>query len=226
MKTIIYATTLMALISGCAQNQLPGLRGSLGSQPTIKNFAACDLSVRFSGQPEEMPKDSIRPELNKSGGKQEGQSWMYVSELLGVRKVEVAVCVCQTDFSLPNVVSEVRKTGIYNKYVDGIGYVTESPVIETDNGAKMLTKVSSGTASSCYVLQSVGATGTPESVKEAASPFFSSLAPMPKETQKPAASLTNVPASERLRQLDSLLKEKLISEDEFNKRRAIILDTL
>jgi len=134
--------------------------------------------------------------------------------------------MCQSVVSLPNVIAEVRKTGTYSKFVDGIGYVLEYPVVEIDNGTKMLTRLSNGTDSSCYVYQAVFTKGTPESVKEAALPFFSSLAPIPKETQKSAANLTNVPASERLRQLDSLLKEKLISEDEFNKRRSIILDTL
>jgi len=226
MKSIIFATALMALISGCAQNQMPNSRVSQGSQPTTKNFAACDFSVRFSGQPEEMREDSVPGMDKQSGETLEGPIWMYASELLGVRKAEIAVCMCQADVTLLDARSQFRKTGIYSKFVDGIGYVTESPVIEIDNGAKMLSKVSFGTASSCYVYQAVFTKGTPESVKEAALPFFSSLAPIPKETQKSAANLTNVPASERLRQLDSLLKEKLISEEEFNKRRSIILDTL
>lgn len=224
MKNTIWATALVTLASGCAQNQTQGLRAS---QTTVKNFLNCGFSVRFSGAPEEIH-DSLKGEIIESlGGIPEKPIWRYLSFIGGISKFEVALCVCPQE---PNL--SIRKTQIMKsdnvgiKNVDGIGHIYDAPMVEIDYGVKSFDKWTLGNTSDCFLVQSGGATGTPDSVRKILSPFLTSAAPLQKEQQSPVSKAANTSTAERLRQLDSLLRENLISKDEFDKRRAIILESL
>lgn len=222
MKNVIFALTLTSLISGCAQNQMPGLQ----SQSTTKSFLNCGFSVQFSGQPEEFKGDIPTAISDGLGGKPERPIWRYASLLKGVQKYEVAMCVCLAEPALSIKKTEFGRTGFGSTHVEGIGFISESNMTEIDGGVRDVSRIIIGDESSCLLFQSAGASGAPDFVREVTAPFRNSLAPLPKQRQDPVAKTTNASASERLKQLDTLLKEKLISEDEFKKRRAIIVDNL
>ena len=60
----------------------------------------------------------------------------------------------------------------------------------------------------------------------AAPAFFSSLVLTPTASNASPNQPTAGSVAERLRQLDQLLKDRLISQDEYNKRRLVIINSL
>lgn len=223
MKRIIFAVTLGAALSGCAQNQMAG---SQGSQPTTKSFDACGMSVRFSGQPESLPMEQSRSLHKLFDVPPEGQAWIHRSLLQGVPKNEMAFCACPPEEKLHQLKVEMNST---SKYQDGIGTTWEMPTTEVEGGTKMAVKIAlADAAPSCLTFQFVVSTGTPDSLTTAAAPFFSSLAAIPKVPQKTAVFRkgSGPTASERLKQLDQLLSDKLITQQDYNTRRTAILESL
>lgn len=218
MKKIFFGTALAMYISGCAQ---PGFRADIVSQPTTKNHPSCQLSVRFSGQPEEV-RGGLGDQISKEmGGKPDGPVWIYASELQGVPKRELSLCVCPKEPKFSELKAETTRSSPYSKFVEGIGHVNESPVTEVDGGAKAIMKFTLFPDSVCFLAQVVIGTGAPEAIRSIASPFLSSTAPILRDTKGVGLSPTV-----RLRQLEALREEKLISEDEFKARRTLILESL
>ncbi len=219
MKKLYLVVMLLAAVAGCVQNPP---RQSQGTKSTTKNFDACGLSVKFSGQPEEMPGSMYTSFSKEFDAKPEGHTWLYLSDIQGIRKLEFALCMCPSE----TMITEVRKSMIVNQqYVNDLGFISESPTTEIENGARMRLQTTISAVSKCVMLQGFAIKGSPDGLGVASSPFFSSLALIVKE-QQPLPASSSPTASDRLRQLDQLLNEKLITREEFDRRRAAIVDAL
>jgi hypothetical protein len=223
MKNYIFGSALAMLIAGCAQ---PGLRPDQVSQPTVKNFPACELSVRFSGQPQETKWDLGKEMIEEVGDKTEVQMWFYLSEIRGITKREVAFCGCPPDPLKSNPRFRILRPGPYSKTIKGVGDIQDTPVVETDQGMKMVMRETWGSSPMCYLTQVFFSKGSNEAVRDIAEPFISSTASIVQEPKGATTNTNALPAPERLRQLEALRNEKLISEDEFKARRALIIDGL
>lgn len=240
MKRLVIASALVAALSSCAQSQMPKSQVGNGSQPTVKNFDSCGLSVRFSGQPEALTTGQADQFQQLFGVKPMGPSWRYLSHILDVSKNETAFCVCPPQQKLREWKLELNATSVH---LEGVGTTYEVATTELDGGSKMTMKTTvSDSAPDCMVVQYVVAKGNTNAIGSAIAPFFASPLAIPStqeniaisrtdgsadlETKQLEKSRTGKSASERLKQLDSLLVEKLISEDEHKKRRAIILESL
>ncbi len=237
MKNLHLVAMLLVAVTGCAQNFRAQSQGSL---PTTKNFAACHVSVRFTGQPEPLEGRLADNLSERFGAQPEGESWIYLSAIQGVGKGELALCVCPSEPIFTQLKIEMNST---SKYVEGIGSTYEAPSVELDGGAKILMKIAWGDSSaSCLIAQAFITNAATTAARSAAEPFFSSLAALPKGPPKTAIfrndgsatqklqqleeSPTGKYTVERLKLLDQLLKEKLITHEEYNTRRAKIVDAL
>ena len=104
MARIVFAFALIVMLVSCAQNQVAGLRA--GTQ-TTKNFAACGLSVRFSGEPEELRASEKSVYSAAFSKNPDGPVWRHVAAISGVTKQEVAFCVCPDEPMLSELRAEI-----------------------------------------------------------------------------------------------------------------------
>ncbi len=238
MKSKIALAIVAAMVAGCAQNQMPGPQRS---QPTTKDFPACDLRVQFSGQPQEMP-SQFADEVLKDGAKLDGTAWLYASTRLGETRSEAAYCYCPDESKLEEVHQEVKRKSPFGRYVDALGHVQETPLFEGDQGQKVIVKSTLRDESKCILIQLVNGSAAPQVIRDEAVPFLGSLSALPKPPRKTGIFRTDGSAAQKLQQLeesptgkytverlkllDQLLKEKLITPEEFNTRRAKIIDNL
>lgn len=225
MKSKIASAIVVAMVAGCAQNQMPGPQRS---QPTTKDFPACDLRVQFSGQPHEMP-SQFAADFSKNGGTISGTAWLYASTRLGESRTEMAFCYCPDESKLEEMHQEVKRKSPFGLYIDGLGHVQETPLFEGEQGDKVTIKSAIRDQSRCIMTQVVKGTAAPQVVRDEAVPFIASLSALPKpppKFQQLEESPTGKYTVERLKLLDQLLKEELITPEEFNTRRAKIIDNL
>lgn len=237
MKIKIALAIVVAMVAGCTQNPIGNPQSS---QPTTMHLESCGLSVRFSGQPD-VTRGELLTKLSEGfGTPSEGQHGLFMSTKQGVLKIELAMCVCPPDPKLTETKVNLMASG---KIVDGIGRTLETPVIEADGGVKFVTKTTEGdNFPGCFVFQASATNGTPEETRAASASFFASILALPKPPRKTGIFRTDGSAAQKLQQLeesptgkytverlkllDQLLKEKLITPEEFNTRRAKIIDNL
>ena len=209
-------------VVGCAQLPIGGAAGGVGL-PEVRDMPACGVSVRFSGYPEKLSADQVQSMTKPLGeyAKWEIAGWQFTKHRLS----ELAVCACR-DFPLTAAEFEASLPAIVtNSYViAGIGDAVEREVIESTERKLRQQWVWLKHAPSCLLVQSAIA---PEP-NNAATAYFATLTLMPtpnaalrSPAQPPGGSI-----AERLRQLDQLLKDRLISQNEYNKQRSVVLESL
>lgn len=210
------------LATACAQ---PGSGGDNAIQSSVRSFPSCQVTVRFSGQPDEVRGES-REKLHPGLGSAEGSVWVHVSYVQGVFRNEIAYCVCPSKTKSREDIVKTWRPNLNHKVVENFGDVLEFPMMDFESG-KSVSRDTWVTNSACYLRQLVGGTAvSAEAFRAAASPFLSSAALIVKDTNGAAANLSSTSISQRLKQLEALRNEKLISEDEFKARRALIVEGL
>jgi hypothetical protein len=147
------------------------------------------------------------------------------------RLTEYAICLCR-DYPFtanelkPNAELFSKGRSISNPRTfmqEGIGPAFEFEGAEPSAEAKERTRfIYPRNAASCIVAQS---TRSP-SVEAAGSEFFSRLALSSSATKPREAPSGTASPAERLRQLDLLLKDRLITPEEYNEKRRVILERL
>lgn len=226
MKPLFLVLLLVASTAGCAQNQIVESRGS---QPATKNFDSCGLSVQFSGPPEELRANVAAELANAVGVPIDGTAWGFTSVRQDISKRETVFCSCPDEPKRRELQFEVTRMSGWNDFVPGVGHVQQGPMIEVEGGERALIKITLGAASKCFLYQTVFAAGNPEVVKKSVSSFLSSvmaLSKQPQNVEQIEPSQAGKSSVDRLKLLDQLLKEKLITPEEFNIRRAKIIDSL
>ena len=207
-------------VGGCAQLPIAGSADGFGL-PAVRNMPACGVSVRFSGHPVELSEGEAKVVARDFGeyAKWEITGWKFHTH----RLLELAVCACR-DYPLTaaefedNPPADVTR----NYVIEGIGEALEMEKVQSSQEKTRLKIVRLKSASSCMLVQQV-VSPTPNN---AAAAFFPSLALTPNVAPRLSAQPPAGSVAERLRQLDQLLKDRLISPDEYNTRRRVVLDSL
>ena len=219
----LHNVLLIVLLTGCAQQNTSSPSGA--SQPSTA-VQLCGLDVGFSAVPRRMTQDEIKSvssSISSSYAKWEMTGWVADK----YRLTENAVCVCR-DFQFSNdefqrIISTIRSQpyGATAKEVNiaGIGPTVQFESLSTSPMAKERVQMTHlADSPSCLLLQS---TILPEAESQR-SQFFYNLSPIaPKKTSAAAAT-----PAERLRVLESLKADGLITADEYNTRKKVILDSL
>lgn len=218
---------LLAIV-GCAPLPIAGLAGGLGL-PAVRDMPACGVSVRFSGYPEQLPADVVQGIKKHFGeyAKMEITGWRFAKH----RLLEAAVCACRDfPFTAADVENHPGLNATHTYAIAGIGEAVENEEDKSAEEKLRNKRVRLKNAPRCILEQTVM---SPEP-NSAAATFFPSLALMPiAALSLPVQPSSNSPAeigqrsvAERLRQLDQLLSDRLISQDEYNKRRRVVLESL
>jgi hypothetical protein len=196
---------------GCAQMPVNDSGVSIS-----KDFPACGVKIEFSGQPKQIPVEAAQEFTKLVGnyGKFTGIGWTYSKYRLS----ELSFCLCR-DSPLTDEEFE-KQSSLFDKppaTISDIGESLEFTSHESVERKIRLQLVRLNNAPSCLLVQYVL---TPESINTDPN-LFSSLALI-----SPAKTAPKGDVADRLRLLDKLLKDKLISQEEYNKRRIIVLELL
>ncbi len=208
----------MLVIGGCAQQQFPGAQGSQAGKTATVEFAACRVGVSFSGIPEQVPKEETQKLIDSLGkyAKVDADARRFDQYRLS----EVAVCICR-DMPFTDQDFEIGTFLVKSVYeIDGVGWAT---VIEQERSPaeRMHTlAVRLGQVQNCGMWMYVHAPPTNDAAKDR---FFGTLRATQVATPTSPAGMN---AAARLLQLDKLLKDRLITQDEYNTRRKRIVDSL
>ena len=219
IRLVLSSVVLLAL---CACAPLPNQKYSsdIAVHSTIKDIPACGVRVQFSGTPSELAASDIQKYANALGeyAKWEVTGWHFNKHRLR----ETAICLCR---DYPLTAADVE--GIRDPNVTGtssIRGIGETVTQESQKSPEEKFKWRSVRLTSqplCMFMQHII---SPEP-DNAAAVFFPTLALIPSPPQTVPAPPRGTIA-ERLRQLDQLLTDRLVSQDEYNKRRSAILEAL
>ncbi len=204
---------------GCAQLPTPG---TVSTTPLI-DFSECGVSVGFSGNPAQIPESDLQPLLKGLGeyAKWNATAWRFSKYRLG----EYAVCICReytltfADMGEPKGWIPVEKS---EKILEGIGAAAEYQQDRSADERIRMQIVYIFNPDRCVVMQVVTA---PEPGIASRS-FFSSLGPPSNVTRRSMIQAPAMPVADRLRQLEQLLKDHLITPDEYARRRRVVLESL
>ena len=214
------ATTIFRLLLPIVVLAVVGCAPLPISGPVVRDMPACGVSVRFSGYAVQIPADVLRAAITKQFGnyaKWDITGWSFSK----YRLEEFAGCACR-DF--PFTAAEFEKASLATPAyaIAGIGQAFETEGVESTEAKMRMKSVLLKHAPSCMLMQGVV---SPEP-NNAAAAFFPSLALIPNAALSSPAQPPGGSVAERLRQLDQLLKDRLISQDEYNKRRNVVLESL
>lgn len=209
----------LLVLTGCAQPV--GVGGGRVEPAGIVTFQACRVSVTFAGSPEKVSANEVQrmyaQEANKYD-KWEAEAWRSSQFRLN----QIAICQCRDYPITPIDTAQIIGGPVKNEAViAGIGTAKDYEQDQSTQQRLRFRFIHLDAIPNCVFIQMVGA---PPANETAASPFFSSLTPASTSgsPMQPAAGA----AAERLRQLDQLLKERLITQDEYDVRRRRILESL
>lgn len=221
-RTTLFA--MMTALAACAPLQRP-----FDSKPTVALLPKCAAQQTFSGATRTLRSDELVA-LSEMLGKY--SKW----QLEGIsyedyRLAETAVCACR-DYKF--VVEELRgyaeNVQANNAFQDAKINMLDpiGPSIEvlastsTPEATDRVRLVRPNHAPQCLVIQAVRA---PESQAKA-SIFFSRLEQFPRETATPSIRATPQTPADRLRALEQLRRDGLLSEDEYKTRRNAVVEQL
>ena len=219
---------ITTFIIGCSTQQTLNAANA-GQSSTEVNFSNCEVKVQFTGQAREFNSNET---LQLTGSLPKYGKWRATASIYEEsRLTEWAACLCRdypfTDaekFARPGVFqanASGRDLRIYDKTQIGSAFEFESP--ESNPTTLVRVRVSApASAPSCLLLQGVAA---PES-KSVARLFLEHASPSNHTKPELAQAQESSSALLRLKRLDQLLDEKLITRDEYDQRRKIILDQL
>ena len=208
----IVLVAIASVFAGCAQIPSNGV-----NEPVSKNLGACGVNVQFSGQPEQVAPSALSS-ITKSldvYGKWETSGWRHSK----YRLTEYAICACR-DYAFAASEFEKSLQGLKIFTIVGIGQAAIQENNESSEAKNREQWVQLAHAPRCILIQGVI---SPESIN-AADAFFPTLALISKPNA--LAPSSNRAIADRLKQLEQLQKDRLISQEEFIKRRNQILDSL
>jgi len=178
------------------------------------------MSVAFATKPERMQERDLGYWIDYHKFQAEG----WRAGQASIR--QAAFCICR-DFRIdPKDVGRVLQVeaaagGSRRQELPGVGAGVLAYIDKPASQRKYTQAMSLDARPNCAVLQEVT---TPTGSDGGETQFFSSLTPV--EAKAGPAPGPARSAAERLRQLDQLLKDGLISRDEYNTRRSVIVDSL
>lgn len=205
---------MASVFAGCAQMPSNGV-----NEPVTKNLGACGVKVQFSGQPEQVAPSALNEVTKTLGeyGKWEASGWRYGK----YRLTEYAVCACRDyAFAASEFEKDASLQDLKTFTIVGIGQAAVKEFNEPVEAKTREQWVQLAHAPRCMLIQGVV---SPEPIN-AAEAFFPTLALISKPNELALSS--NRAIADRLKQLEQLQKDRLISQEEFIKRRNQILDSL
>lgn len=217
---LVFSSVVLLALCACAplQSSRPG--ADIALQPTITDIPACGVRVRFSGNPSQLAANQIQTIAKSLGeyAKWEVTGWYFTKH----RLTETATCVCR-DYPLTAAdVEDAADQRVTNtSLVNGIGESATFASEKSPDERLRWRSVRLANQPLCMLTQHIV---SPEP-DNAAATFFPTLALIPALPQ-PAQAPPRGTIAERLRQLDQLLTDRLVSQDEYNKRRNAILEAL
>ena len=218
IRLVLSSVVLVAL---CACAPLPNQKhiSDIAAQPTIKDIPACGVRIQFSGIPSQLAANQIQTVAKSLGeyAKWDVSGWYFTKH----RLTETALCVCR-DYPLTAAdVEENRDPSLTG--ISTIPSVGEAATHESQKSPEEKYRwraVRLTNQPLCMFTQHI----TSPEPDNAAAIFFPTLALIPSPPQTVPSPRGTI--AERLRQLDKLLTDRLVSQDEYNKRRSAILDAL
>ena len=224
-------STIYLLLPACSQLP-PAFSPSIASATsTGVELGKCSVTATSSGVPRRYRENELRPAVDAMSNyaKWTVEGWVFEQ----YRFTESAICMCR-DYPYTrgervavsaNIQAQLR-TSVPREFTDAsLGVFFDYDVPIESPAAKDRVRVLYPTkADSCLAYLSTRMPVTETS----GSQFFLRLSPSgaaPSSPSAPAAR-SNAAVAERLRQLDSLLKEQLITQEEYSERRRRILEAL
>lgn len=226
--TILFLTSI---ISACAQIPSSGQKINLSSDITNKkisrNLNSCGIKVEFQGTPEEMTFEQITEMFPFPLRREASHGFIYRFLDKKTLKTQLATCGCTDVRNEYSTAIDSDFKSIFRVNTDDFLSLAEYPTInQNGNQVRVKTVVPKG-ADNCYAFQIVTADTSDTSViKEMSFDFFSTLKLIPLPSSNLLLQSETNSSRERLIQIDQLLKDKLITEAEYQKRRLVILESL
>ena len=212
------SVVLALALVGCAPMQ--DSRG--GGQSSVVELKACGVRVTFSGNPKKMSADQIQEGRASLGEYYKWEVDGWVSSQF--RLAQVAMCICR-DSPFVQLDLEAEPNGFIGSTrravdVEGVGAGNTFYGERSPTERQRIQLVGTRMFPNCAVMQIVVSPPADDGVE---GPFFSSL------TSSTVAARQSRPTgnvADRLRQLEQLRKDGVISNDEYTNRRRVILDSL
>jgi hypothetical protein len=221
------ALPLLAALSflvGCAQT---GPNENRTPMPKTVDLKSCGARVTFSGPPERPSRDLMQAFSEFLGPYHRWESDMWWFRQYGL--IEMAFCACRdSSFTVEEVALDlslgVGGFSITERDIKVPGFRSLTELEKNTSGEVQIVRVGiSETAPKCMLAQMVRSRGSDRGMVK---PFFAALEVQGASGSEPSPGKSAGSASDRLRQLDQLLKEGLISRDEYDSRRRRVLDSL
>jgi hypothetical protein len=213
----------LSALAGCVQPAMQASGSGFGNRTSVVSFPACEAKVEFSGNPE-VVSDAEKQQLEKSlgtYGKTNVSAWRFGQ----YRLEEVASCICRDypmthgEFHASWIAQGFTEIPLLRTKIDGVGAAMEYERTYSVEDSRRFRTVLLESNDKCAMLLGVKAPQT----KAPSIRFYSSLLPTAMAT---TASPPNRNIESRLRQLEQLLKDRQITQDEYNQQRKKILDSL
>ena len=232
MRQMYSSLTVLLILAGCDSLSSTISLNSAGSVPTYKTIAKCEVRQGFDGEPRQLTTDELRP-LALSLGQYEKwdlQGFTYERYRVG----ETFVCACRDypfkDAEVVQLRDSLRsalRNGKAVRDVKEFEVENMGPAIEfiydalSTEASEKIRIIQPRHTPSCLSMQATKVSATAlESMK-----FFTRLAIAGKEPLLlPSQNISNT--SERLRTLEQLHKERLITDEEYSQKRGAILSQL
>lgn len=210
----------LASLASCAQ--LPSTGPVIAHGPSV-DLQSCRVSVQFSGTPSTLTSAEMQSFAKSLGdyAKWDVTAWRFTK----FRLVELAVCMCR-DYPIPE--SELGSMTGWNEGAgsqtvkEELGATSEFWLDKSADEKLRMQIIKFKDLDRCVMAQYVQ---SPDPYVESRR-FFSSPTPLAKVTGAPLGSPSKGSVAERLRQLDQLRKDRLITEEEYSNRRRVVLDSL
>lgn len=187
---------------------------------TTTEFQVCGVSVDFSGSPSEVPIPSNSPDSETYGIT--GSGWAHSTVEFGKFSTEMAYCMCPKEPMRTGLLNEVRKVSRWNRTISGLGASLQSPILDASgkSGYYRTYTVSPDTNTRCFLYMMVTSDGDKAKLQTASDIFFDSV----RVAHKPDR-LKESPI-ERLKQLQLLRDQGLITDAEYEARRKAVVESL
>ena len=218
---------IVVLLGACSALPPNVIISEVTGEPIYATFQKCAVRQGFTGKPRPLRSDEMKQMESLFGqyAKWEIQALAFEQ----YRRSEMLLCTCRdypfSETEIKTMADAARSTkgsGDQKTFtLDGIGlgfdYFGETSLPEAVDKLRV---INPQRAPSCLVIQAIRAPTTDID----ASGFFGRISMTIDDATKPRS--TEGSAADRLRLLEELRKEHLISEQEFQQRRKVILEKL